>query len=478
LPLRLAVASVLARVLIMAEVRILAASGVCGSGFREESLRAGMAKSPHFIGCDGGSTDPGPYPLGAGTTAFPRAAIKRDLSLMLLAARAANVPLLIGSAGTAGGHPHVALVKALVLEIAAEHQLSLRLALIHAEQDKDYLLRRLEQGRVTALNPAPVIDASTIEDAERVVGMMGPEPYLRALEEGADVVIAGRSSDCAIFAGIAIRDGIPAGIAWHAAKILECGAAAVEQRISPDCLFVTCRDEHFDVEPLDERLRCTPQSVAAHGLYENSDPFRLIESTGTLDIEAAQFEQLDERAVRVTGSRFEVADRYSVKLEGATHCGFQSVLIGSMRDPYLIAQVDDWLARLRVRLDERVKQVHGSELKPTDWRLDIRTYGRNGTMGALEPRADQPSHELCLMFDVTAPSQALASSIAAVLRHQALHLPIPEWSGLITTLACPYNPPYLERGAVYRFCLNHVVEPDDPYEMFPIEHLSIQKGVA
>lgn len=119
----------------MPEVRILSASGVCGSGFREESLRAGMAKAPHLIGCDGGSTDPGPYPLGAGTSAFPRAAIKRDLSLMLRAAREADLPLMLGSAGTAGGHPHLEMVKTLVLEIAAEHRLSFRLALIHAEQD-------------------------------------------------------------------------------------------------------------------------------------------------------------------------------------------------------------------------------------------------------------------------------------------------------------------------------------------------------
>ena len=64
-------------------------------------------------------------------------------------------------------------------------------------------------------------------------------------------------------------------------------------------------------------------------------------------------------------------------------------------------------------------------------------------------------------------------SIAAITRHQAIHLPIPEWGGLITGVACPYNPAYRERGAVYRFCVNHVVEPDDPYEMFPIEYVDV-----
>ena len=61
-------------------------------------------------------------------------------------------------------------------------------------------------------------------------------------------------------------------------------------------------------------------------------------------------------------------------------------------------------------------------------------------MGALEPVKEIRSHELCLVFEVTAPTQEIASSIAGIVRHQALHLPIPEWSGLITALALPYNP--------------------------------------
>ena len=94
-------------------------------------------------------------------------------------------------------------------------------------------------------------------------------------------------------------------------------------------------------------------------------------------------------------------------------------------------------------------------------------------MGPLEPVKEIRSHELCLLIEVTAPSQDIASSIAGIIRHQALHLPIPEWSGLITALACPYNPAHLDRGPVYRFNVNHVVEPDDPYEMFRMEFLEV-----
>jgi hypothetical protein len=455
----------------MSEVRVLSATGVCGSGFKASSLEAGIAMKPHFIGCDAGSTDPGPFSLGTGGTAFPVRAIERDLRLMLRAARGARIPLLIGSAGTAGGAPHVALFRRLVEKIAREEQLSFPMALIHAEQDKRYLERRLREGRITPLSPAPAFDEGTIDRAVRIVGMMGEEPWLRALDEGAEVIIAGRSSDCAIFAGIPARMGVDRGIAWHAAKILECGAAAVVARPSPDCMFATLRDDHFDLTPPDPSLRCSPLSVAAHSLYENADPFRLTESSGVLDVTHATYEALDERRVRVRGSRFEPAERYTVKLEGAELAGYQSVVIGSVRDPYIVRQVDSWVERLTERVHARAADVLGDDR--SGYVLNVRVYGKNGTMGPLEPVTEILSHELCLLIEATAPTQEIATTIASMARHQALHLPIPEWRGFITSMACPYSPACIERGPVYRFCVNHVVEPDDPYEMFPIEHVRV-----
>lgn len=346
----------------MKEIRVLAASGVCGSGFREESMEEAMGRRPHFIGCDGGSTDPGPYPLGAGTTSFPAVSIKRDMRLMLLAARKAGIPLLIGSAGTAGGTPHVAAVRRIVEEIAREEGLKFPMAIIHAEQDKDYLKKRLREGRIKPLKPAPDFDEGVIDRAERIVGMMGEDPYLRALDKGAEVILAGRSSDCAIYAGIPVREGIPAGIAWHAAKILECGTASVEQRKSPDCLLATCRPDHFDVEPLDPSLRCTPQSIASHSLYENSDPYLHVESNGTIDLTGSQYKALDNRRVRVTGSSFRPAETYTVKLEGSEKVGYQSVIVGGIRDPFIIRQIDDWVERLHARVHARVAEIYGGKL--------------------------------------------------------------------------------------------------------------------
>jgi hypothetical protein len=457
------------------EVRIISATGVCGSGFKESSLAEGMKRNPHFIGCDAGSTDPGPFSLGTGKTAFPPRAIKRDLRLMLKAARSANIPLLIGSAGTAGGAPHLALFRELVLEIAREEGLNFKLALVHAEQDKEYLKKRFREGHIRPLYPAPDFDEAVIDRSERIVGMMGEEPYMRALENGADVIIAGRSSDCAIFAGIPIGRGVAPGIAWHAAKILECGAAAAVARPSPDCMMATLRADHFDIEPLDPNLRCSPQSVAAHSLYENSDPYHLVESTGTMDLTTASYEALDDRRVRVRGSGFIPARDYTIKLEGAEMAGYQSVVIGGIRDPYIIRQLDSWLERLNERVAHRVGEVFAGNQDAEGHIFNIRVYGKNGVMGPLEPETEIKSHEVCLILEVTAKTQEIATTIVSMARHQALHLPIPEWGGFITGVACTYSPAYIERGAIYRFCVNHVVIPDDPYEMFPIEYVDVER---
>ncbi len=452
------------------ELRILSPTGVCGSGFSQQSFETALAMRPHVIGCDAGSTDPGPEYLGAGTTAFPVEAITRDLRLMLAGARRLGIPLLIGSAGTGGGDLQLDLVRRILLDVAQKEGLSFNLAVIHSEQDKDFLIERLRQGRITALEPAPPFDEDVIRRSAHIVGMMGAEPFIRALERGADVVLAGRASDTAIFASVPLMRGFAPGLAWHAAKILECGAAAVVNRKSPDCMFVWLRRDHFLVAAPDPDLRCTPQSIASHSLYENAHPFRLIECSGTLDLSAAQYEAVDDRTVKVSGSLFEHAQRYTVKLEGAELAGYQSILIGSVRDPFIIGQIDDWMERLKTRIAARVGMVFGDTLDGR-WQLGVRIYGKNGTMGELEPVQEIRSHELCLVFEMTAPTQAIAHSLAGIVRHQALHLPIPQWSGLITAVALPYNA--LDRGPVYRFNMNQVVQPSDPFEMFPMELIRV-----
>ncbi|MBI2165585.1 MAG: acyclic terpene utilization AtuA family protein [Chloroflexi bacterium] len=456
----------------MEEVRVFAPTGMLGSSYLETSLARAMSWQPHFIGADAGSTDHGPAALGQGICMFPKQAVKRDLRLMLLAARSHNIPLLIGSAGTAGADPNLAWTTDILLEIAREEDLHFRLALIHSEQEKKYLKRKLREEKVRPLYPTIPISEETIDRASHVVAMMGTEPYIGALDAGAQVVLAGRSSDTSIFAALPIRWGFPAGVVWHAAKILECGAASVAVRRHPDGMMAWIRKDHFVVDPPNPDYICTPQSVASHTLYENADPFLLVEPSGTLDTSHARYEAISDRAVRVWGSDFIPAKRYTVKLEGAELVGYQSVIIGSIRDPIMIRQIRSWLADMQVRLDQRIRDAFGGIEMDRDYQFFVRVYGLDGTMGPLEP-VTTPAHELCLVMEITAPSQELATAIADAAEHFALHYPVPEWHGLITGLAYPYNPAVLNRGPVYRFSLNHVMEIEDPREPFPMELVEV-----
>jgi hypothetical protein len=83
----------------MDEMRYVSPTGMIGSGFQEASLKRVLAADPFFIGCDGGSTDDGPYQLGAGKPMFARQACKRDLRLLIGAVLEKKIPLLVGSCG-------------------------------------------------------------------------------------------------------------------------------------------------------------------------------------------------------------------------------------------------------------------------------------------------------------------------------------------------------------------------------------------
>lgn len=440
-------------------VRALAATGQVGTGFLEQSLRTG-ADGADFIGSDAGSTDQGPYYLGSGETQASDASVRRDLRLMLATALGANIPVLVGTAGTAGGRPHLERMVRIARELAAENGWHFKLAVIDSELDKAFLVQALRAGRITPLDPAPVLDEEVLHNAERIVGMMGAEPFQRALRAGAQVVIAGRSTDTSIFAAYPIQQGIPTGIAWHAGKILECGTAAVEQRLHPDSLVADIDDSGFTVWPPHPGMRCTPASVLSHTLYENADPFRLIEPGGMLDSSACQYEALNDRAVRVTGSEFLPSPDYTVKLEGAMRVGYRSVAIGGVRDPVVLRQLDAYLDGAQASIRRKVRDSLGVD--PTGYLLKMRVYGRDASMGALEPNTGVTGHEAGVLIDVIAETQPTARAIITIAWHTTLHHPVPEYSGLVSNLAFPYSPPGIDAGPAYRFCINHVLHLDDP----------------
>lgn len=454
----------------MRELRVVAATGLVGYGFPEASLRVALESDPHVVGGDGGSCDPGPYYLGAGVSFTTRKAVKRDVELMLTGALRKHIPFILGSAGGAGGAPHLAWVREIVEEIAREQGLHFRMAVVHAEQDKAYVLEKLAAGKVKPLGPVPELTERDIEQAERIVGMMGAEPMIKALDAGAQVVLTGRSSDSAIYAAVPLREGFPPGLAWHLGKIIECGAAVAEPKIGSDCMIGYLHEDHFLVECPNPQKICTRTRVAAHTLYENASPFHLYEPSGMIDTSMSTYEQYDGRRVKITGSRFVPADRYTIKLEGAQCVGYRTISIAGTHDPILIRQIDVYVARVRAVLDDRAKSIG---LSPADYKVKFRLYGKSGVMEADEPHPDEVGHELGIVIDVVGRTQEIANDVLAMARTLTLHTEFEGRLCIAGNMAFPYSPSDIPVGPVYRFSLWHLLEPADPYEMFPMELVQV-----
>ena len=449
------------------EIRLLSTSAILGYGFPEASLQAGLDRQPHVIGVDGGSVDPGPHYLGSGKPFCSPIAIRRDLRLMLNAAVRQGIPLVIGTSGGAGGAPHLDLVATMVREIAREDSLHFKMALIQAEQDKDSVKRRVAAGRVRPLAKQPALTDAVIDRSARIVGMMGPEPFIEALDAGARVVLAGRASDPASWAAAAIRAGLPTAPAWYAGKMLECGATPSIPK-GHDCLFVTVREDHVECEPTNPARRCTPLSVANHSLHENSSPIHHIEPGGMLDTSDCRFDAVSDRAVRISGMRWNPAAQYTVKLEGVELAGYRSICVCDPRDPLLIGRLDDFIASVRAEVATKAAAFGAL---PDSYRLGIRIYGRDGVMAEREPVHGAHPHELGFVLEVVSQqSQDMASAVLGMARTNMLHTDFPGRLCREGNMAFPFSPSDIEVGPVYRFSVYHVAELDDPIEPFPIQY--------
>jgi len=443
--------------------RVLIPSGVLGLGFDREALLRGVEMRPDIIAIDGGSTDSGPFSLGAGQSKYARAATKSEWAEIMAARAKAGVPLVIGTAGTCGADATVDWMADITAEIAAETGERVKVAKLYSGQPADRVARALAEGRVQPLTPAPEITPEGLTAMTNIVALAGAEQIQAALATGADIVIAGRTTDTAIIAALPLLRGENPGACWHGAKIGECGALCSTNPTSGVILIDFDRDG-FTVEPLAKGAACTPHSVSAHMLYENSDPFLLYEPGGHLDVRAARYTALDGRRVRVEGSTW-VPGPYTVKLEGARVAGYQTTILAVLRDPHYVAHARAWVARLTGFLRESIQRRMG--LSPDAYGLEFRLIGVDAALGALENRAGTPV-EVGVLGIVTAPSQALASEIGKLINPFVLHYPLTDDEEL-PTFAFPYSPATTDRGALYEFALNHVMRLSDPMEAFRLK---------
>ena len=452
----------------MTITKVLVPSGVLGLGFDLEALRRGIRNKPDIISIDGGSTDSGPASLGSGTSKYSRAAIKSEWKTLMQARKEANVPLIIGTCGTCGTNSMVDWMEEITIELAKELDQSLKITKLYCEQNIEFLKSKFKVNKIFPLEPAPNLNVHILDNLSHVVALAGAEQVIEAINTGADIILAGRTTDTAIISALPLMNGVDPGSAWHGAKIAECGALCSSNPTS-GVVIVEFDKTSFNVEAMSDSAICSPESVSAHMLYENADPYILYEPGGYMDVTNARYHPINPRKVRVEGGLWVSSKKYTVKLEGARVVGYQTSLLVLLRDNNYVKNAIKWTEKLSIFLSKEIKQR--MNLDSHEYSLDFRHIGLNAVLGELEKNIGNPS-EVGALCIITSKVPDICTEIAKLINPFLLHFPLTVDEEL-PTFAFPYSPVHSDRGCVYEFALHHVLELDDPMDVFQIKTLEV-----
>ena len=444
------------------QTRILVPTGVLGMGFDQAALEAGIKRAPDAICVDGGSTDSGPFYLGTATSKYARSTSKADWRRLMLARQQASVPLIIGSCGTCGADATVDWMYEITCELAEELGQSLIIARLYSEQDLSNLKIAFDTGRITALPAAPDLTAASFTSMSHAVALAGAEQIGAALDSGADIILAGRTTDTATIAALPLKRGAHSGAAWHGAKVAECGAFC-STHPGTGVVLVDFDETGFTIEAMAKEASCTPHSVSAHMLYENVDPFILYEPGGHLDVTAARYQALPRGRVRVEGAIWHPTEHYCVKLEATTIGGYQTSMMAILRDGRYVEKAAHWAESLVSFCHQKIQS--SMLLLPQDYSLECRLIGLNAALGDLETSASADAHEIGVLVMITAKNQETATDISKIINPYLLHHSLSASEDL-PTFAFPYSPAHSERGILHEFALNHVLELESPMAAF------------
>jgi hypothetical protein len=463
----------------MKTCKVLMPIGGLGAKINQEAFDNGMALGPDVIAIDAGSTDSGPGYLGKGMCKFARGMLKNDLKIALIGAKKAGIPLFVGSCGTCGTDNMVDETADIVLEICREEGFAGKIAKVYSQQDPAILKKKWDEGKIHALEGAPEITRETFDECSNIVALMGAEPFIEAFKQGADVVLCGRATDTAIIAALPLFKGCSPAAAWHGAKTVECGAQCADNSEGMG-VFLTVDEEGFLVTPLLPNSHCTPYTVSAHLLYENADPYRLTEPSGTMLTGDAVYIQKDAQSTYVTGSRFEHAEQYTMKLEGAALAGYQNISLVGIANRKVMADPEKWIRNISGYVDKYIQKIGISH---DDYSFNFKAYGYNAVIDGPVPAGTPPPREIGMLLTVTAKTQELATRVAKVFNPFLLHFPADydAESGAreqMPSFAFPFSPVDCPRGATYEFKLHHVVDVDDPLELVRFEYVDVKQKEA
>lgn len=453
--------------------KVVVPSGALGLNYDKKALQRAIAAKPDIIAIDGGSTDSGPSYLGRGISKYSRSSTKIEWKGLMQARAEAGVPLVIGTAGTCGADSAVDWLVDITKEIAEELGQNVKIAVLKSSQDKSNIQNAFKTDRISPLEHAPDLHEDNFDQFENIVALAGVEQITEALNTGADIIIAGRTTDTAIIAALPIQNNCHTGAAWHGAKIAECGALCATNPQS-GVILVDFDHEGFTVTPMADNAKATPHTVSAHMLYENSNPFILYEPGGHLDVTEANYSAVDQKSVRVEGAKWIPSDNYTVKLEGARITGYQVMIMALVRDSHYVEHIDQWTSDITKLCTAKV--IDRLDINDDDFDIELRLIGKNATLGSIDKNT-APTSEIGVMGIVTANTPELSKEIGKILNPYLLHHPLTKEEE-VPTFAFPFSPAEINVGPVYEFGLNHVLTLDHPMDAFSLEVIEVKNGAS
>lgn len=458
----------------MPSVKILCPTGhLSFTPLEKGSFLLGCEQKPDFIIADAGSCDMGPRPLGADQHVSLETWQRQDLEIMLLKSRELGVPMIVGSASDTGTDRGVDQFVRLIADIAREHKLApFKLAAIYAEIPVADLKRRQSAGTVIyGLDGRADADPSVLDRTTRAVAVMNAEPIRAALRAGADVVIAGRSSDCALFAAPLLEAGLSPAVSYYAGKLMECASFCAEPFMGKESILGRIEGEEVYVTAMHPGQRCTPASIASHAMYERTNPYREYVAGGYVDMSQCVYTQVDPKTTRATGATFVADSSIKVKLEGAGLVGHRRLAVVGIRDPQTISLIDKAIDWAKGKLAERFGPVGQG------YDVFYHLYGRNAVMEELDPAPDLKPHELGIVVEAIDKDPARAQEICALAARNLFYARLPEVKGTAGTAALMSDEILIGEPG-YEWTLNHVIEVRTAMELFRIRHLVVEGGAA
>ena len=429
------------------DMKIVALNGLLGYGYSEEALNTAFSEKVDYLGVDAGSTDPGPYYLGSGKSFTDRSAVKRDLALALPKALEHRAPFIIGTAGGAGSKCHVLWLKEILLEIASEQNLNFKLGTVFSDVSIEYVLEKSKSGKLIDMSSEFPADRSNIKDSTRIVSQIGIAPIVELLKKDVDVIVCGRACDTAIYAAPCIYEGYKEGLAFHMAKIMECGAMCSEPVAAADVMQGYIYDDYFELRPANPIRRCTVDRVAAHTLYEQSNPYLIFEPDGVCDLTNSKFTQIDERTVRVSGSEFRAADEKTLKIEGVKCSGYRTICPATIYDAETIENIDLIVNTVTGFVKENAKNTLPENSYDINFKLN---GGAESSLG--------------IIIDIVGKTQEIADTVCALARSRMLHCDYEGRKSTAGNLAFPFSPSDIHVGEVYEFSVFHLAKVDSLME--------------